>query len=272
MIQDRTYDLTHRGGIEFIEENHLYLNDKGEQYTSSTSLIKKFKQPFDQENIAKYKAIKNILPTDKFDLLKKHAGGWENVYKYYDKLIERPEYADIAKEKDFILVQWASETLAGTEEHARREKLVLEEGVTFNGIHYPHGKKTILDITPEDRCVLTEVLVWDHEYKIGGLMDLLIADNGTLTIPDYKTNKKIDMTSFMYKRMLFPVHNLLDCNYFHYSLQLSLYMKMACRITGLKPGDTYLINTANESYGRKEDITIPCADLSEEIEKILAYK
>lgn len=269
MLQDRTHDLTDRGGIKFIEENHLYLNAQGEQYISTTTLIKKYKSPFYTEDIAKYKAIKNILPSDKFSLLKKHAGGWENVYLFWDKLIAREEFQGLEEEKNNIINQWKLEAESGTAEHAKREREVIENGIFFNGKHYPHGHKTVLDVTKEDVCVLTEVLVWSHEHKLGGLADLLIFDKGDIYIPDYKTNKKIDMTSFMYKKMYPPLNHLLDCNYFHYSLQLSIYMKMAMDITGLAKGECYLINTANPDYGREKDLLIFCCDLFDEVNLIL---
>ena len=72
----------------------------------------------------------------------------------------------------------------------------------------------------------------DGMLKIAGQIDLLIKDGNDIYIVDYKTNKKIDQKSGFdtstkkNATMLYPLTNLMDCNYMHYTLQLSTYAYM----------------------------------------------
>lgn len=72
----------------------------------------------------------------------------------------------------------------------------------------------------------------DGMLKIAGQIDLLIKDGNDIYIVDYKTNKKIDQksgfdtTTKRNATMLYPLTNLMDCNYMHYTLQLSTYAYM----------------------------------------------
>lgn len=265
MIQNRSFDLRHKGGIVFNEEDHSYFNATGEQYESSTGIIKKYKAPFYDEQTAKYKAIKEILPEVHFKALKKHAGGWDNVHTFWDKLMER-EWAELLIErKDFHLAKWKHEAMAGSEEHAKREQeIITNGGIEFQGVFYEYINTDVLSIPPNGQYCLTEMLLWDHSMKLGGLADLPLFDNSTFMVLDYKTNKEIAREGFMNKRMLPPFGQLPDCNYYHYSLQLDIYADMICQLTGFKHMGNYLISTANPAYGRETDELIKCEDLKED--------
>jgi hypothetical protein len=265
MIQNRSFDLRHKDGIVFNEENHSYFNATGEQYESSTGIIKKYKAPFYDDQTAKYKAIKEILPENHFRALKKHAGGWENIHTFWDKLMER-EWADaLIERKDFHLAKWKHEAELGTLEHSKREQEIISNGgIEFQGLFYEYINTDVLSIPSTGRYCLTEMLIWDHSMKLGGLADLPVFDNGTFMVLDYKTNKKIERSAFMNKRMLPPFGMLQDCNFMHYSLQLSIYANMISQLTGFKHKENWIISTANLNYGRATDELIKCEDLTED--------
>lgn len=69
----------------------------------------------------------------------------------------------------------------------------------------------------------------DDELLLCGQIDLLVIDNGEITIIDHKTNKKLEFKSYYNHNtkssvmMKFPLNNIQDCNGQHYALQLSLY-------------------------------------------------
>lgn len=69
----------------------------------------------------------------------------------------------------------------------------------------------------------------DGILKIAGQIDLLIKDRNDIYIVDWKTNKEIKQKSYYnknkktYECMRFPLNNIMDANYWHYTLQLSLY-------------------------------------------------
>lgn len=269
LLPNRDLDLRDRGGLMFTEHNHKYVNLHGEIYTGMSTFIKAFGEPFNQEATARYKAIKEVLPTDIFNTLKKKVGGWENVHLYFDKLcnksidLEKKLYA----KKQAILEEWEQSTIDGSAEHDKREKDVIENGITWNGKHYPYVNKTILDLTPEDVCVIPEIMVWDHSTKLCGLADIPIFDKGVVHILDYKTNKEITTTGFQNAIMKGPFNGVPDSSLGKYSAQLHGYMKMACELTGFKRGECVIIHTASEKYERSEDKYIPCLDLSTHIDE-----
>lgn len=264
MIQNRSFDLRHKGGIIFNEEGHTYFNATGEQYESSTGIIKKYKAPFYDEDTARYKAIKEILPEKHFKALKKHAGGWESVHTFWDKLMEREWAESLTERKDCHLAKWKAEAQDGTEEHARREnEIIANGGIEFEGVFYEYLNTDILSVPAIGQYCLTEALVWDHSMKLGGLVDLPLFDDSTFRVKDYKTNKEIARAGFMNKRMLTPFGDLPDSNYYHYSLQLNIYGDMVERLTGFKHTGSFIISTASEKYKRPIDQIIECADLKE---------
>lgn len=265
MIQNRSFDLRHKGGIVFNEDDHSYFNATGEQYESSTGIIKKYKAPFYDEQTAKYKAIKEILPNTHFKTLKKHAGGWEHIHTFWDKLMEREWAESLIERKDFHLAKWKDEAMAGTAEHAKREQeIITNGGVEFQGLFYEYINTDVLSIPSTGRYCLTEMLLWDHSMKLGGLADLPVFDNGTFMVLDYKTNKEIARAAFMNKRMFPPFGHLQDCNFNHYSLQLSIYADMVSQLTGFKHKENWIISTANLAYGRPIDELIKCEDLTDD--------
>ena len=74
-------------------------------------------------------------------------------------------------------------------------------------------------------------------------------------ITTHNTNKKIDKESFknwegLSKRMLDPIAHLDDCNFMHYSLQLSMYMHMILKHNPtLKPGKLIIQHIIFEKEG-----------------------
>jgi ATP-dependent exoDNAse (exonuclease V) beta subunit len=72
----------------------------------------------------------------------------------------------------------------------------------------------------------------DGKLKIAGQADLIIVDGNDLYVLDYKTNKEIEKKSY-YDRarkkssmMKYPLNNIQDCNFWHYTIQLSTYAWM----------------------------------------------
>ena len=72
----------------------------------------------------------------------------------------------------------------------------------------------------------------DGKLRIAGQIDLLVKKGNKIIIADWKTKKKIETKSFYNSKtkssvkMKFPLNNLDDVNYWHYTLQLSTYAWM----------------------------------------------
>lgn len=108
--------------------------------------------------------------------------------------------------------------------------------------HFPYNKLP-------DGCY-PELKLWRHDFRIAGRADKptfeTISNSRYMHIEDYKTNKKIEKESFKdkegnYRMMIGPLSHLMDCNYNHYTLQLSLYQYMG-EYMGFKPGIRRIIH------------------------------
>lgn len=273
LLPQRDIDLRSVGGLIFNEEDHSYHNADGIRYTGVTTLLSKYKLGFDSDAMSKYKSLKDFLPEDKFAQLKKHAGGWENVYKFYEKVCSKSEEYQIGLEKikTAYLTEWDLAGKTGSEdgslEHDLREKDVMENGFLFKGKHYPYSNKNITEITDKDCCVCTELLLWDHNNKIAGLADIVVFDNGVFHILDFKTNKKIGKYGFNGAKLLSPFSDLPECEYSIYTLQLNIYSYMIEKLSQLKKGESWLINTASVKHNRSEDIYIECDDMRDRVKE-----
>ena len=95
------------------------------------------------------------------------------------------------------------------------------------------------------------------ELEIAGTIDILALDKKTnkYDLIDWKTSKKIEMNSYGGKvGTKIATSNIPDCNYYHYTLQLSLYRYLLERYYGLKIR-TMIIAHLKEDYARA--ITVP---------------
>jgi hypothetical protein len=97
-----------------------------------------------------------------------------------------------------------------------------------------------------DPGVYPEHMVFLKSAGICGQSDLVEVVNGCVNITDYKTNKEIKTESFkdwegISEKLMSPVNNLDDCNFNHYSLQLSIYMYIILKHNPkLQPGKMYI--------------------------------
>lgn len=206
-MQERTQST--EAMIEFNEEKHEYTNSQGQKYLSATQLISEFKQPFDAKNIAK---------------------------RYAEKHGETPEYwiAKWAEKRDTACER-------GTLFHQEQEEYVLGRGVDMNSgkVFTVQNQALIMQFTPDlyqlPDGLYPELRMWHNGYRIAGTADKTfietIKDKRYVDLDDYKTNERINMTSFKsyatgHKMMKGPLKHLMDCNFQHYELQLSIYAFM----------------------------------------------
>lgn len=230
------------GNIGFNEEQHKYidLTDPSIKFTSVTTMIEEFAQPFDKEFWSAYKALEKLLDADSWKLEKKSL---LSTKKFDTSLLELHDI-DINlfnKTQQGILDDWDAENRRscerGTKIHAELENSMYKAKKDISLTKYQIGGKfecqkdrTALDL---ENAVYPEYLIhWDSpsgKLHIAGQIDLLVKKGNSITIGDYKTNKKIETKSFYDSKtkssvkMKFPLNNLDDVNYYHYCLQLSTY-------------------------------------------------
>jgi hypothetical protein len=215
--------------IVFNAADHSYKSVEADdiKWISVTSLVSNFKKPFDAKAVA------------------------ARVTKS-----KRSKWYGIAPEK--ILEIWDSEanraTTLGTYYHNQREADLCSfasmerEGTTIPVIA-PVEEIDGLKQAPSQRLdpgVYPEHMVFLKSAGICGQSDLVEVVNGCVNITDYKTNKEIKTESFkdwegISEKLLSPVNNLDDCNFNHYSLQLSIYMYIILKHNPkLQPGKMYI--------------------------------
>lgn len=128
-----------------------------------------------------------------------------------------------------------------------------------------------------DRGVYPEFLIsykFDDYLMISGQLDLLIKDCNDITIVDYKTNKKIDMKSYFdnstkkSQKMKFPLNDIDDCNFYHYSMQLSVYSYLLQKINPKFKIKKLIIHHIDHDNNETE---YECPYLKEEVERMLLH-
>ena len=211
--------------IKFEPKEHKYTSIEGTpniKWTSVTSCISLFKEPFDTDTIAK-KASKNKRS------------------KWYDMPVAE------------IKLRWGQESeraiKLGSWYHDQREKDV-------SGLNSITREDTVLPvyqiqeedgvkIAPDQKLtdgIYPEHMVYLKSAGICGQADRIEVVNNKVNVYDYKTNKEIKTSSYVNwegisKKMLGPLSHLDDCNLNHYALQLSIYMYIILKHNPkLKPG------------------------------------
>jgi hypothetical protein len=230
--------------LKFKPDNHQYTSDDGTRWTSVTTIISAYKEPFDSQSIAE-KSSKN------------------KKSKWYG--IDPKEIQAIWK------AEADRSTTLGTYYHNQREKDLLDcDTLTRYGCELPiipsledsEGCK----IAPEQK--LTDGIYPEHFIYLAsagwcGQADLIEIVNGVVNVSDFKTSKKIDRESYknwegISKKMLLPLQHLDDCSFNHYALQLSIYMYMILRHNpNLKPGKLLIHHVKFEEAEEKDRYGFP---------------
>lgn len=233
------------GNIAFIEETHKYFDvtNPDAKFTSVTTMIHEYTQPFDKEFWSAYKALEKLLPKDVWNVEKKSL---LNSKKFDKVLLDLHSISenDFNREQQDILDEWDNENRKscerGTKIHADLENSFYQKKKDIDISKFEIGGKfecrkdySELDI---ENGVYPEYLISrvseDGKLRIAGQIDLLVKKGNKIIIADWKTNKKIETKSFFNNKtktsvkMKFPLNNLDDVNYWHYTLQLSTYAWM----------------------------------------------
>jgi len=237
--------------IKFQEEGHKYwIDDDDTDLISATTYIHDFFDEFDEETI-----IKNIL--NKFE----HK--YDKNYKYY-----KMSYDEIKNlwEKNRIE---ASE--AGTKMHALIEYFYNDIEIE---IESPEMEQFLQFYEDHEDLEMyrTEWMIFSEQLRITGSIDAVFRnDDGTLTLGDWKRSKEIKFESFGNKKGKFPFQNILDCNFYHYSLQLNLYRVILEKFYNEKIKEMFLVilhpNNKDDKY-----MKIPVKRMEKEGDLLLDFR
>lgn len=229
--------------VSYNDEDHVYWTTDGlMQCISATTLIGKF-TTFDGYFWSRYKALEAVMGIEKFKGAK---GRLLDTKKFdYEILADFEIDQDVFDSKlQEILDEWEEKKNTackrGTDIHLRYEMATLDkdyEGLKNFGFEgFSNFKIDTNNVLKEGKYVIPEMLISriseDGILRVAGQADLVIVDGNKIRILDYKTNKKIDTKSFYDRKlrksakMKYPLNNLDDVNFWHYTMQLSLYAWM----------------------------------------------
>ena len=233
------------GNVAFLEGSHKYFNieDDSIVYTSVTTLIGKYEQPFDSEFTSKYKALEKLLPSD---IWKKEKGAlWKNHKIPKDFLeVYNINENELSRVQQDILDEWSrinkESCERGTKIHLQLENAFYKAGDNLTLKKFGIGgkfqcKKDYSELDLEYGVYPEYLIYYDNpklDLHIAGQIDLLIKNGNDIILGDHKTNRSIDFKGFYdsstrsEKKMKYPLTNLGDCNFNHYQLQLSTYAWM----------------------------------------------
>ena len=227
----------------FNDERHVYVNkNDGSKYISVTTLIGEYENKFDEEFWARYKSLELFLDGDVWSNVKLKL---QNNKKWDESILDTYNIDKEAfyKEVDKIKQEWAANRdeacSHGSFVHSLMENSFYgNTQFDFDRFGYPEASglydcpRNYYELDLENAVYPEFLMSWTSEdgtLKIAGQADLIIKQGNNIWIIDYKTNKEIKKRSFYDKlkkdvtRMKFPLNNFMDCNYYHYQLQLSLY-------------------------------------------------
>lgn len=235
--------------VIYSDGPHVYLSKTdGSKYISVTTLIGEYENKFNEAFFSKYKALEALADPDHFSLVKQ---GLLSTQIWNPELLNKLDIdeTEFNNKVDEILESWHNNRDEACD-HGTWVHSLMEESF-YNKTHFDlsnYGSPQIVGTytcTPGyytldiDHGMYPEYLIsWisPEGVKISGQVDLLVRNGNDVSIFDYKTNKEIKKKSFYNsskKRnvmMKYPLNNIMDCNYWHYVLQLSTYAYMVQQI------------------------------------------
>ena len=234
--------------IFFNEEAHKYTTAKVKDMTSVTTLIKKFFSEFDADGI--------LSKMERFGALaKKYPGMSRDEVKQSWK-----DKGSLAAKTGTRLHKFIEMYFNGIEDLEDSDAIAVEIGMF---------KNWFLDLDEHYSPYRTEWIIFDEELKIAGTIDMLFRvdahDARKVAIFDWKCSKEIKFKN-KYGKGLLPIGHVEDCNYNHYSLQLSLYKYLLEKNYGLVVEEMNLVVIHRTN---SEALVIPVKDMSNEIANML---
>ena len=188
--------------IKFDEKAHTYTHiDTEKPFISVTTLIGKYKQPFDRDGHSKRVADREGVS------------------------------------QELVLEMWEQEKNRACTRGTNIHK-VLEDYINYGEAEGDWGwlcksyDKAVERSIDSFKNVLCENLLYDEEYSVAGTADLIYEHKHEFTIGDFKTNKRFRFSSPYSERLKDPVSHLHNCEFNLYGLQLSLYAYLYEKMSG----------------------------------------
>ena len=199
--------------VVFNDEDHSYFDTKtGEQLTSVTTVLKQWKQPFNEDAVSLRCAEKRGTSQDSI-------------------LNEWAVKRDKACEVGTYLHQGLEDSMKGLKPELDFQK---------------YGKAKIIQkfideilSTGKIKPLMIEPIVYSLEHGVAGQVDLVGETDKGKFVFDWKTNEEMKTSNF-YSKMKPPFQDLDDCNFNHYQVQLNTYRELLQR-DGIKIDGMFVV-------------------------------
>lgn len=249
--------------IMFKNSDHSYISREGERYTSVSTAFKQYKVPFDGPAISKKKILIDAFPKEYKALKKKFGFESPEVLNGLEALMPKDKLESMT---NALMAKWAAKgersRNIGTDMHKEIELYDLASGYKYSrmdGRKYPvinpekqYDNQSLADdlFTLEDGYY-PELLIFNEENKIAGQADgvfIKTVDGARYAdVKDTKTDASINfMPDFRhprsgYRKLLYDLNHLTECNINEYSVKMSMYMWMLSEF-GFIPGKMLIEN------------------------------
>lgn len=270
--------------VLYNDKLHKYwTKDSNQSCVSVTTLIHNY-TVFDEDFWSSYKALEAILGEKRFK--EEIKSTLLDTKKFNLKHLEQTNVSeDVFNEKKIeILKDWEEKRetscIRGTAIH-RQHELEHLAGRTKELQHLGLGGKfkpnTSNKIEP-GKNIYPELLLSrisnDGKLRLAGQADLVIVDDFDVYILDYKSSKTIDLKSYYdrktkkYSTLKYPLNNIQDTNFWHYTLQLSTYAWMIQKYDPRFEIKALLLLHYDHDGG---NTTYECEYLKNDVERMLAH-
>jgi hypothetical protein len=220
--------------VTFFDEPHKYYWEVKE-LISATTIIHRYKEEFNEDYWSQSKSDqfrvsqRDILRAWNF-INKKGTIKGSSIHDYAENLFQNKKFE---YPKQTILNEFGFDPIKKEYDITRK-----------------HVDKFYGDVQGKLIPIKTELVVYDKETLIGGMLDILFYNVRAqeFQIWDYKTNKKLSLKTE--RRLANELFVLDDSDLSIYSLQLGLYKYIIEKNTGIKLGKSYLVwfSHNNENY------------------------
>jgi ATP-dependent exoDNAse (exonuclease V) beta subunit len=230
--------------IKFDPINHLYTVED-EKYISVTTLIHKYFPEFNAD-----KVIDKMMKSK----------NW-NESKYYG--MKKEEIIELWKNKG------KNASLMGTNLHDRIENFYLNECKDDNEEEKCFYQ--FLNFHKNERLIpyRTEWRIFSDDHKVAGSIDIIFEGSckDKVKLYDWKRSQEIKIKN-EYDKGLYPIENISNCNYEHYTLQLNIYKYILENYYGLYVEEMAIIVFCENNNDYQKFIL---KDRQEEIKKLLYH-
>jgi len=227
-------------GVVFDSESHTYIKGKN-KLVSVTTFISNFKNKFDSDFYSKKIALRENKTQEEVlsewsEKAKKSCDIGTAIHKIFEDYTNN-NYSMIQGNLSFDFMELEPNYL---------QEFNVKKEVALKFINDFFITKRLIPI-------YSELIVY-NEF-LAGQIDLICKDKkDNYYILDFKTNDKIEKYSYN-KKMLLMFNEINDSNFYHYSLQLSIYKRM---FTENKINKIFLVHIKTDDYE-----FIECEDIFE---------